>query len=177
VSRAIEPVSTAHDLTGTSLWDGLSLAKFRAPRQRDLVKARFYCRWRNACHKTTVWYGFPSMPMIQTGFFSLVASLRDIPLRWDVDPSLLVAQVRGGGQSSRTIANVLVSALASVTDHHLILMLNVTDTGTLSNSFVTQALQRTQSGASAIRCRQGCQSPPVRFFCAVSAGGAVTRSC
>jgi LuxR family maltose regulon positive regulatory protein len=67
-------------------------------------------------------------------FVSLAASLRDLPLRWDVDPTLLATQVRAG-QSNRTIVSVLANALASVVDQHLILILDdlhcVTDTAAL----------------------------------------------
>jgi len=55
---------------------------------------------------------------------SLIAALRDVALRWDVEPTLLAAQVRGGGHSNRSIASVLANALASFSDGRLILILD-----------------------------------------------------
>lgn len=162
-----EPIAIAHDLTATSPWDGLSLTKFRAPRQRrDLVqRAALLQRLQQLVQRYPLTLvcapaGFgKSTLLLQLAqrlpqdyrvvwlsldaddndpnrlFVSLVASLRDIPLRWDVDPALLAAQVRGGGQSNRTIVSVLANALASFTDQQLILMLDdlhcVTDAAAL----------------------------------------------
>jgi len=167
LARVTEPINTAHDLTGTSLWDSLSVTKFRAPRQRrDLVpRAALVQRVQALVQhypltlvrapagfgKSTlllqltqclprdnrvVWLSLDGDDNDANRFFvSLIAALRDVPLRWDVEPTLLAAQVRGTGLSNRTIASVLANALASFSDGRLILILDdlhcVTDTAAL----------------------------------------------
>jgi LuxR family maltose regulon positive regulatory protein len=155
------------DQTGSSLWDSLSLTKFRAPRQRrDLVaRAALVQRLQQLLQRYPLTLvcapaGFgKSTLLLQLAqclprdnrvvwlsldaddndpnrlFVSLIAALRDIVLRWDIEPTLLATQVRGGGQSNRTIVSVLANALASFDAGHLVLILddlhNVTDTAAL----------------------------------------------
>ncbi len=57
-------------------------------------------------------------------FVSLAAALRELPLRWDIDPRLLASQVNSPGQAHRTIASVLANALASLPDCRLLLILD-----------------------------------------------------
>src|SRR3990167_2259425 len=113
-----DSVSAQSDLSGALLWDGLSLTKFRAPRQRRDLVPRSALLARTAAlieqHPFTLVCapaGFgKSTLLLQLAqqlpadqqvvwlsldgddndpnrlFVSLVAALRELPLRWDVEP-------------------------------------------------------------------------------------------
>ncbi len=151
-----DSVSAQPDLSGALLWDGLSLTKFRAPRQRRDLVSRDALLDRTATlieqHPFTlvcapagfgkstlllqlaqqlpadhqlVWLSLDADDNDPNRFFvSLAAALRELPLKWDVEPRLLAAQVNGPGQANRTIASVLANALASLNSGRLVLFLD-----------------------------------------------------